>query len=78
MASLYFSQVDFHIASEKELDEISKNQSKQIAKSWIKRFLIMAVLVGIFVVFQIMARHSVPHMFGKSTPVDRMFRRIMN
>lgn len=75
MSSLYLLEVDFHIASEQELDEIDKKQNKQIAKSWFKRFFIIALIVGIFMFFQIMARYSVPHMFGKSTPQDRMIRR---
>lgn len=74
MASMYLSQVDFHILEEHELDELSSNQNKQIAKSWFKRLLIIAFLIGIFVVFQVMARKSVPHMFGESTPVQRLYR----
>ena len=72
--SIYLSQVDFAVADEKALDEIDTFQKKQIAKSFFKRMLILAIIIGIFVAFQMLARISVPHMFGKTKTVERLLR----
>lgn len=74
MESLYLSQVDFKIAEEETLDELEYFQNKQMAKSFLKRLLVILAIIGIIVLFQIMARYTVPHMFGKKKTVERLLR----
>lgn len=74
MASIYLHDVNFHVASEKEADEIRYMQNRNIAKSWLKRLVIVTLIIGVFVAFQIIARQTVPHMFGSRKTVARLLR----
>ena len=64
--------MDFHVADDAEADEIREFQKRNITKSFIKRFLIVFAVVGVCVIFQMLARLSMPHMFGHSKPVSRL------
>ena len=74
MASVYLHDVNFHVPTEEECDEIRSMQLRNTAKTWLKRLLIFALLIGTFAVFQIIARHTVPHMFGSQKTVERLLR----
>lgn len=72
MKSIYLRQVDFHIPTEEEEDEIRDFQRRHIAKSWAKRFLIIFAVIGIIVSFQMIARLTIPHMFGSKKTIERL------
>ncbi len=75
MGSIYLRQVDFHTPrTEEEIEEIRDFQHRHMVKSWVKRFLIFTVIVGIIIVFQLIARQTVPHMFGRQKTVERMLK----
>lgn len=74
MHSIYLYDVDFHTPTEKERKEIRKLQKKYVAKCWLKRFLITVVVIGIFVLFQLVARQTVPYMFGLHQTVERLLK----
>lgn len=72
MHSIRLHDVDFHIPTEKERKEIRNFQKKYTAKCWGKRFLITFAIVGIIIIFQLVARQTVPYMFGKRRTVERL------
>ncbi|MFQ9515118.1 MAG: hypothetical protein ACLRZ9_04740 [Eubacterium sp.] len=74
MHSIYLHDVDFHLPTEEEKDQIRDFQNRHIAKCWFKRFLIVLAVISIFVVFQLLARQTVPHMFGERKTVERLLR----
>lgn len=75
LASIYLRQVDFHTPeTEEEIEEIQKFQHRYMTKIWVKRLIISFVLVGIFVTFQLIARVTVPYMFGREETVERLLR----
>ena len=75
MKSIYLREVDFYTPkTDDEIDELQSFQNRHIAKSWVKRLLIAFVLVAIFVVFQIGARITMPHMFGVHETIERLVR----
>lgn len=75
MKSIYLREVNFHTPeTDEEIDELQSFQNKQIAKSWVKRMIIAFVFIVIFVVFQMGARITIPHMFGEKDTVERLIR----
>lgn len=75
MESIYLREVDFHTPkTDEEIDELQSFQNRHIAKSWAKRMIISFVLVTIFVIFQIGARITMPHMFAVHETVERLVR----
>lgn len=75
MESIYLRQVNFHVLeTDEEIFELQRMQNKHMFKSWAKRLLISFILIGIFVVFQLGARVTIPHMFGVIDTVERLFR----
>lgn len=75
MKSIYLREVDFHTpVTEEEIDELQSFQNRHMAKSWFKRLLISFILIGIFVIFQMGARVTVPHMFAKYETAERLVR----
>lgn len=72
MQSIHLCDVDFHIPTEQEQKEIRNLQRKYIMKCWVKRFLITIAVIGIFIVFQLIARQTAPHMFGKNRTVEHL------
>lgn len=75
MKSVYLREVNFYTPkTDEEIDELQSFQNRHMAKSWVKRLIIAFVLVAIFVVFQIGARITMPHMFGVHETVERLVR----
>lgn len=75
MGSIYLRQVDFHTPEiDEEIYEIRRMQNIHTLKNWIKRLLISLLLVGIFVLFQLGARETVPHMFGVADTVEKLVK----
>lgn len=72
--SYYMRDLDFHVATEEEAEEIRNMQHRNSTKKWIKRIAMSFVAVGIFMIFQLIARQTVPHMFGSSKPAERMIK----
>lgn len=72
MESLYLYDADFHTPTETERKEIRALQNRHMYKCWFKRLLITFVIVGIIVAFQLIARQTIPNMFGKHDTVERL------
>lgn len=73
MQSLYLYDVDFHTPTEAERKEIRTFQNQHIFKCWLKRFLMTVVVIGIFISFQLIARKTIPYMFGEHDTIKRLF-----
>ena len=73
MQSLYLYDVDFHTPAETERKEIRSLQNQHILKCWLKRFLITFVVIGIIIIFQLIARQTTPNMFGEHDTINRLF-----
>lgn len=72
MQSLYLYDVDFHTPAETERKEIRSLQNQHILKCWLKRFLITFVVIGIIIIFQLIARQTTPNMFGEHDTIERL------
>lgn len=75
MANLYFRQVDFHFPDETESKIIRRRQNILILKLFLIRFIIFSILVIIGVIFQRIARITMPVYFGSHAPVELMYFR---
>lgn len=75
--SLYMRDLDYHIATDEEVLEIQKLQQKNRVKKWFKYLLLSVLLVGFFVGCQLVARKTVPYMFGSTKPAKLMIRNSM-
>ena len=73
MQSLYLYDVDFHTPAETERKQIRSLQNRHILKCWLKRFLITFVVIGIIIIFQLIARQTTPNMFGEHDTINRLF-----
>ena len=73
MQSLYLYSVDFHTPTETEKKEIRRFQNQHIIKCWLKRFLITFAIITIIIIFQLIARKTMPRMFSKEQTVTRLF-----
>lgn len=75
MESIYLRQVNFHVLeNDEEIFELQRMQNKHMLKSWAKRLLISLALISIFVIFQLGARITIPHMFGVADTVEKLLR----
>lgn len=72
MQSLYLYDADFHTPTETERKEIRILQNRHILKCWFKRLLITFAIIGIIVAFQLIARHTIPNMFGEHDTILRL------
>lgn len=72
MSSIYLSTENFHIASEQERKEIRKSQCHNFILCWFKRFFITFVIAGIVIVFQLLARETIPYSFKSYQTKERM------
>lgn len=72
--SVYMRDLDFHVASDEEMLEIKRLQQRNKVKKWLKYVLISVLLICTFMAFQLIARKTVPHMFGRSKPASLMIR----
>lgn len=72
MQSLYLYDVDFHTPAETERKQIRSLQNRHILKCWLKRFLITFVVIGIIITFQLIARQTIPNMFGEHDTIERL------
>ncbi len=73
MAVVYIRDLDFHIASEDEQEEIKDLYKRKMVKSWIKRFIIFFILALICFVFQTIAHLNLPWMFSEEQTIYRLF-----
>lgn len=64
MKLIYIRQQDFHLADEKEQDDILTHYEKKNKKIWTKRMIISFVLVIIGVIFEIIASRVSPWMYS--------------
>ena len=64
MKLIYIRQQDFHLADEKEQDDILEHYEKKNKKIWTKRMIISLVLIITGVVFEIIASHVTPWMYS--------------
>ncbi|MCI8955990.1 MAG: hypothetical protein HFG29_03245 [Eubacterium sp.] len=72
MQSLYLYDVDFHTPTEAERKEIRIFQNQHIRKCWLKRFLITFAIIGTIITFQLIARQTIPNMFGEHDTIERL------
>lgn len=75
MANLYFRQLDFHYPDSEEKKIIIKKQNILILKLFLLRLLIYSIFVLIGVIFQKIARTTMPVYFGSKAPVELMYFR---
>lgn len=73
MAVVYIRELDFHIASEEEHEEIMEFFRRKMLKSWVKRFLVFFVIALICFSFQSIVRINMPWMFSKDQTIYRLF-----
>ncbi len=64
MKLIYIRQQNFHLADEKEQDDILTHYEKKNKKIWTKRMIISFVLVIIGVIFEIIASRVSPWMYS--------------
>ncbi len=72
MQSLYLYDVDFHTPTEAERKEIRTFQNQHILKCWLKRFIITFIIIGIIISFQLIARQTIPNMFGEHDTIEQL------
>lgn len=72
MQNIYLTDVDFHIPTQSEQKEIRSLQRRHNLKCWLKRFLIIFLIMGIIVIFQIIARQGKSSIFMNYTSIDRL------
>lgn len=72
MQSIYLYDADFHTPKETEQKEIRSLQNSHILKCWFKRFIITFVIISIIIVFQLIARQTIPNMFGQRDTLERL------
>ena len=72
MQSLYLYDVDFHTPTETEREEIRTFQNQHILKCWLKRFIITFIIIGIIISFQLIARQTIPNMFGEHDTIEQL------
>ena len=72
MQSLYLSSVDFHTPTETEKQEIRLLQKRHIYKCWFKRFLIFFAIIGTIIIFQLIARQTMPQLFNDEQTVEKL------
>lgn len=72
MQSVYLYDVDFHIPTETEKKEIRLYQNKHTIKCWFKRLLITFAITGIIIIFQLIARQTMPRLFDEHQTVERL------
>lgn len=72
MQSLYLSSVDFHTPTETEKQEIRLLQKRHIHKCWFKRFLIFFAIIGTIIIFQLIARQTMPQLFNNEQTVEKL------
>lgn len=72
MHNIYLSDADFHIPTLTERKEIRALQRRHNLKCWIKRFLISFVIIGIIIIFQIIARQGKSSIFMNYISVDSL------
>lgn len=72
MQNIYLCDADFHIPTPTERKEIRTLQRRHNLKCWIKRFLITFAIIGIIVIFQIIARQGKSSIFMNYISVDKL------
>lgn len=65
--------IDFHVPSGDEIVQINKMQKKRRNLCFIKRMAVIFVIVAICIVFQIIARRTIPNSFSKERTIDRLY-----
>lgn len=72
MQNIYLCDVDFHIPTPSERKEIRSLQRRHNFKCWIKRFFITLLIIGIIVIFQIIARQGKSAIFMDYTSINNL------
>lgn len=76
MALVYIRSIDFHIANDKEKNEIMSLYKKKIIKVWLKRLCIFLTIGLICFVFQTLVRLNMPWKFSEDQTISRLFTNI--
>ncbi|MCR5704314.1 MAG: hypothetical protein K6G85_06795 [Eubacterium sp.] len=73
MSSVLLNTLDFEIAEGEMKKDLMTKQKRWRKKCFFKRMLLIIALIMVFVVFQLIARKTVPTRFAETETVERLF-----